>query len=329
MTWLSQIRIHHGKVNPRNQYRTNLLLGCRSPWERQQTCLLSAGAPCCLFPAFPVQVRLGGRLAARPLYFNFGSGAAASQGVTNPAATGSYSFILLPTPSPIPTLHTHNLQSGSNAGTHFQLWVTAPLWPSRALAGVNNEAGNLCLQAPVLFLETMGLAAALVRGHKKYLRLWALESEWIAHSVLLCHTEAEISPKAESLWWRNEGSFITLSHDHGREEPEQLPTIILTPGGNNLWFFHHCLGWLRPSLHQFNHVALTPRAGLERRRARQTKASRCLYPHGLRAALWLSTASRWVTSYDAVGIWASQGKTSVFTAMFQCLHGAWHTVGAQ
>ena len=231
-----------------------------------------------------------------------------------------------PLPHPHPP-HTHNLQSGSNAGTHFQLWVTAPLWPSRALAGVNNEAGNLCLQAPVLFLETMGLAAALVRGHKKYLRLWALESEWIAHSVLLCHTGAEISPKAESLWWRNEGSFITLSHDHGREEPEQLPTIILTPGSNNLWFFHHCLGWLRPSLHQFNHVALTPRAGLERRRARQTKASRCLYPHGLR--LRLSTASRWVTSYDAVGIWASQGKTSVFTAMFQCLHGAWHTVGAQ
>ena len=86
----------------------------------------------------------------------------------------------------------------------------------------------------------MGLAAPLVGGHKKYLRLWALESEWTAHSVLLCHTGAEISPEAESLWQRNEGSFITISHGHSREEPEQLPTIILTPSGNNLWFFHHC-----------------------------------------------------------------------------------------
>ena len=142
MTWLSQSRIHQGKLNPRHQYRTNLLLGRRSPWQRQQTRLLSAGAPCCVFPAFPVQVRLRGRLAACPLYLSFGFGAAASQGVTNPAATGSYSFILLPTPHPHPP-HTHNLQSGSDAGTQFQLWVTAPLWPSRVLAGVNNEAGTL------------------------------------------------------------------------------------------------------------------------------------------------------------------------------------------
>lgn len=88
----------------RNQYRTNLL-SC-SRWGRQQThsfLELHVG-----LMKTPVQVRPGGggrtwasaevkhELPVHLLAFDFGFGAAASQGVTNPAATCSYSFILFP-----------------------------------------------------------------------------------------------------------------------------------------------------------------------------------------------------------------------------------------
>lgn len=97
-----------------NQYRTNLL-SC-SFWERQQTGSLSLWAPCsesCLLQPQPyeiqVQVTQGGRLQVAQFSLNFTSWAAASQGVTNPAATCSCSFIL-------PPLHpTHKIwQPGRN-----------------------------------------------------------------------------------------------------------------------------------------------------------------------------------------------------------------------
>lgn len=92
----------------------------RSCWERPQTRSLFPWAPCwsCENPS-PVQIGREDLVACRGeaeasshlLAFNFGSGAAASQGVTNPTALApTHSFSFLPTP---------DAKSGNKAGTQF------------------------------------------------------------------------------------------------------------------------------------------------------------------------------------------------------------------
>lgn len=111
----------------------------------------------------------------------------------------THSFSFLPTP---------DAKSGKDTGTYFQLWVTAPLWPSRALAGGKQWRRRLVFPGPnSSVLETVGLAVPPETGHKKHPHLWALESEWIARffSTTLWLKSA---PK-QSLWWQNDRSFIT------------------------------------------------------------------------------------------------------------------------
>lgn len=137
--------------------------------------------------------------------------------------------------------------------------------------GVNREAGTSCLLILLSFLDTVGLAAPLEAGHKKHLHTGVLESEWIAHSVLICYLLGLKSGPTQNLWWRNDGSLITISHGQGREGAEWLQAIIPIPPGNSLGFFHHSLGWLNSSEHRFNHVALPLRRGLERRMEKSQK----------------------------------------------------------
>lgn len=120
-----------------NQYNTDLF--SRSCWERPQTRSLFPWAPCwsCENPS-PVQTGREDLAACRGeaeasshlLAFNFGSGAAASQGVTNPTATCSYSFILFP-PHPWRKIW----QQGRNsvlALSHAALWPNSTGWGSIA-----------------------------------------------------------------------------------------------------------------------------------------------------------------------------------------------------
>lgn len=148
--------IHHSKLNP---YETSIGLTCfpvlagkrgrrsllelhavsSQPYENPSSDQAGReGGPSC------VQRWSGGSQPSLPVLFQFRFWSSClPKGVTNPAATCSYSFILFPL-RPLP-----HAKSGNDIGTQFHLWVTAPLWPSRVLAGSKQLGRHFMSPGPI------------------------------------------------------------------------------------------------------------------------------------------------------------------------------------
>lgn len=162
ITWLPWIRIHHSKLSP-CETGTGLTCSPVPPGNGGgHTCsLLEYHVQDCVFPSLglrktPVQVRQGG-----PGHLQRWSGG-------SPASYSlSLSVLEQPPPRVSQTQQPHKLAAMQE---HSSSWVTSLPQPSRALDGVDGEAGTSFLQALVLlFFETIKLATPLGAGHKKHL----------------------------------------------------------------------------------------------------------------------------------------------------------------